>query len=422
MSARARSLLSERHSWERPALAELGRSQAYAACRTRKLAHPWPRTFAVLVFLVAATSAFAQPADMSDEAGLVDRLEAIGKQIAKAEQERAQRKGAVDVAVAELRKVDKEIGDRKASLKRLAENMALEEARLIELQAESARLETDLSGEKSALAALLRSAYVLGRLDTLKLILAQDQMSDTGRLMAYSTQLQRVRMSRIGRVRELLAGLASVLADTETARKTLAALRALEEQTLAELDQDRARRGAIVKELKSALAKVEARVEDLGRDQQEIESLLAQLRDVIGDVPALLPQDRPFAESRGSLGRPLAGRTSIGFGQAGPGGRASAGTIILAARGTPIKAVARGRVAFADWLRGYGLLLILDHGDGYMSLYGRCETLDKAEGDWVEAGAPLATVGDSGGAAEPGLYFELRHRGQALDPGQWWQK
>ncbi len=387
---------------------------------------PWPRALALLLLVIIlsglAIPAFAQPADMSNEAGLVDRLEAIGAQVAKAELERTQRKGAVDVAIAELRKVDKEIAGRKETLKRLAAEAVLEEARLIELQAESARLETDLSGEKSALAALLRSAYVLGRLDTLKLILAQDQMSDTGRLMAYSTQLQRVRMSRIGRVRELLAGLEKVLADTEIAAQALAAVRVLEEQNLAELAADRARRGDIVKGLKSELAKVEARVEDLGRESQEIESLLAQLRDVIGDVPSLLPQDRPFAESKGNLGRPLAGRTSIGFGQAGPGGRASAGTHILAERGTPVKAVARGRVAFADWLRGYGLLLILDHGDGYMSLYGRCETLEKAEGDWVEAGAPLATVGDSGGASEPGLYFELRHRGQALDPGRWWGK
>lgn len=92
---------------------------------------------------------------------------------------------------------------------------------------------------------------------------------------------------------------------------------------------------------------------------------------------------------------------------------------IAAARGADIRAVARGRVAFADWLRGYGLLLILDHGGGYMSLYGRCDALNFSEGDWVDAGTVIAAVGDSGAAAAPGLYFELRHQGQALDPKEW---
>ena len=373
----------------------------------------------ILAFLSVSLNA-QDPAADSSEAGLVERLGALRVQIAKAEQDRTERKGAVDVSIGDLRKVEKEIAERNRTLQRLGDEATAQAARLIELQAEAARLETDLSGEKSALAALLRSAYVLGRLDTLKLILAQDQMSDTGRLLAYSTQLQRVRMSRIGRVRSLLEALAAVVSETEGARLALAALREQEAQNLAALSADRSRRAGIVKQLRQELAKVEARVEDLGRDRNEIEDLLAQLRDVIGDVPALLPQDRPFASSKGQLVRPVAGRAKISFGEASAGGRASAGIQIPAARGTEILAVARGRVAFSDWLRGYGLLMILDHGDGYMSLYGRCETLAKTEGDWVESGATLASVGDSGGASEPGLYFELRHRGQALDPDKWW--
>ena len=371
---------------------------------------------------VDASRPAATPPAGADEANLVARLTALRKQIAKAEKERGARKGAVDVALAELRQVEKEIAERNRTLKKLADNVATAEAHMTQLQAESARLETELSGEKSALSALLRSAYVLGRLDTLKLVLAQDQMADTGRLLAFSTQLQRVRVSRIDRVRALLDSLAKVKSETEAAAHALAAVRESEAQNLAALGLERQRRAGIVKTLRVELAKAEARVDDLGKDQNEIEELLAQLRDVIGDVPALLPQDQPFAQGRGHLARPLAGRASINFGQEVSGGRASAGVLIPATRGIEIHAVARGRVAFADWLRGYGLLMILDHGDGYMSLYGRCETLAKSEGDWVEAGATLATVGDSGGSSEPGLYFELRHRGQALDPALWWGK
>ncbi len=367
-----------------------------------------------------AAPVLAQPADLADEAGLVARLKSLRDDIAKAEKDRGERKSAVDKSLAELRAVEKDIGERNRKLKALALEVTAAEARMIELQAEQVRLETDLSGEKSALAALLRSAYVLGRLDTLKLVLAQDQMSDTGRLLAYSTQLQNVRVSRIDRVRDLLAALTKLKQETEAAALALAAVKQQETENLAALATERQRRATIVKQLRAELAKVESKIEDLGKDRHEIEDLLAKLRDVIGDVPSLLPQDRPFAESRGRLAKPVAGDIRIPFGQQAGGGRASAGVLINAGMGTQIRAVARGRVAFADWLRGYGLLMIVDHGDGYMSLYGRCESLNKAEGDWIEDGQVLATVGDSGGSGDAGLYFELRHRGQALDPAAWW--
>lgn len=368
-----------------------------------------------------AVSGLAQSApSVADEAGLIERLTAIRVDLAKAERERSERAGAVDRSMADLARVERQIAQRNQTLKKLAEEAAIVEAKLVELLAERARQETALSGEKESLAALLRSTYALGRLDTLKLVLAQDQLADTGRLLAYQTQLQQVRLSRIGHVRELLQSLEALRLETASTRAALETVRVAEAENLRALEGERKQRRAILVDLKSALAKVEARVDELDRDRGEIEDLLAQLRDVIGDVPSLLPEDRPFAELKGQLPRPLAGNTVLGFGQEHLG-RASAGVRIAAARGTQIRAVARGRVAFADWLRGYGLLLILDHGDGYMSLYGRCESLLASEGAWVDAGAAIALAGDSGGASETALYFELRHRGQALDPAAWWK-
>ncbi|MGE4072678.1 MAG: murein hydrolase activator EnvC [Lysobacterales bacterium] len=374
----------------------------------------------ILLLCCAATGAQDLPSS-SDEASLVDRLAAVREQLANAERERAERAGAVDQALAELAGIERQIAERNKVLQELAEKAAAEEAKLIELLAERTRLETELSGEKESLAALLRSTYALGKLDTLKLVLAQDQLADTGRLLAYQTQLQRVRLSRITHVRELLRSLQQVQQDTETAKAALAALRKTESENVAALKDERQRRAVILAGLRKALAKVEARVGELDRDRGEIEDLLAQLRDVIGDVPALMPDDRPFVELKGRLPKPLAGELTLGFGEEHLG-RTSAGVRIGAPRGTEVHAVARGRVAFSDWLRGYGLLLILDHGDGYMSLYGRCESLLATEGEWVDAGATVALAGDSGGASQTGLYFELRHRGQALDPAAWWRK
>lgn len=355
-----------------------------------------------------------------DEADLVKRLGQVKEQLAAAERERSQRADAVNRSLGELAKVERQIAERNRVLNQLGADAAAAEARLVELQAERARQETELSGQKESLAALMRSAYALGRLDTLKLLLAQDQLADSGRLLAYQSQLQRVRLAQIGRVRELLGSLKALQTETETTRTALEEIRAAEASNLLALETERRQRRGILAELKRALAAVEARVDELDQDRSDIEALLAQLRSVIGDVPSLLPEDRPFAELKGRMPRPLDGKLLLGFGQTHLG-RASAGVRIAASRGEQVRAVARGRVAFADWLRGYGLLLILDHGDGYMSLYGRCESLLASEGEWIEAAAPVALAGDSGGASEVALYFELRHGGQALDPAAWWR-
>lgn len=357
----------------------------------------------------------------SEEAGLVAKLAAIRSDLEAAERDKAQRASAVDRSLADLAQVERQIAERNRVLRDLAAQAAAQQEQLTTLYAERVRTETELSDQKASLAALLRSAYALGKMDTLKLVLAQDQLADSGRLLAYQSQLQRVRRERIGRVRELLAALGRVQTETEAAQAELALVQQREAENLQALQGERTRKAQVLRELKRALAQAEAKVEDLSQDQSEMEGLLARLRDVIGDVPSLLPEDRPFAELRGTLPRPVAGPITLGYGESGTRGRASAGVRIAAARGSEIRAVARGRVAFADWLRGYGLLLILDHGDGYMSLYGRCETLLKTEGEWVEAGAALGTVGDSGGGDDTALYFELRHRGEAMNPSQWWR-
>jgi len=147
--------------------------------------------------------------------------------------------------------------------------------------------------------------------------------------------------------------------------------------------------------------------------------LLAKLRDIFADIPKHLAGAEPFADLRGRLGWPLHGKLAVRFGSPADGERASQGVLIEAKNGSEVHAVSHGRVVYADWLRGYGLLLIVDHGDGYLSLYGYNETLLKDVGDWVDANEAVATSGDSGGRKAAGLYFELRHDGKPVDPGAW---
>lgn len=365
-------------------------------------------------------SPIAAPDDAGEESDLVARLAAIRTQLEQAQAERARRSGAVERSVAELAVVDRQIGARNRSLQQLASEIAESEQRLTRLEEQQLDLAEQMGGERVALAALLRSAYALGHLDSLKLVLAQDALSDTGRLLAYQAQLQRVRVARLERIEGLRSQLDRLRAEVEEARLALASQRDAEATQLAELQARRGERALILRRLRTELAAIDARIEDLDRDRGEIESLLEQLREVVGALPALAPDGRPFHSRQGSLRPPLDGRVALAYGQASAAGRASPGIRYAADRGSAVRAVGAGRVAFADWLRGYGLLLIIDHGDGYMSLYGHCESLLKSEGDAVEEGETVARVGDSGGREETGLYFELRHRGRALDPAGWW--
>ena len=149
--------------------------------------------------------------------------------------------------------------------------------------------------------------------------------------------------------------------------------------------------------------------------QFQIESL----RDIFADIPDQLDGARPFSQRRGQLSAPVPGRVLTAFGGSLPDGRRSEGWLLEAAAGETVTAVAPGRVAFSDWMNGYGLLLILDHGEGFLSLYAHNDGLMREVGDWVKAGEPLAQAGSSGGQGRAALYFELRRQGQPLDPQLW---
>jgi septal ring factor EnvC (AmiA/AmiB activator) len=174
--------------------------------------------------------------------------------------------------------------------------------------------------------------------------------------------------------------------------------------------------------LASISAQTQSRTQRLTRlrqQQSDLESLLAQLRRATASLP---PQDlghSPFARLRGRLPRPVAGRVIESYGQVRAGGLKWQGDLFATERSAPVRAVSQGRVVYADWLAGLGLLIIIDHGDGYMSLYGHNARLYESVGQRVTAGQTIAQAGDSGGSARPELYFEIRKEGKPLDPHLW---
>ena len=297
--------------------------------------------------------------------------------------------------------------------------IAAQQDKLDQLDTQRAGLESALKSQREALAELLRSAYALGNHEELKLLLQQDDVAAISRVLAYHRYFQRAQVDHIDRLRGDLRELAEVQDSIEATTAELDQSRVARTAEGEKLEAERAGHVKLVAEIDAKLKDQGARIAALGKDEAALTDLLEKLRDVFADIPKQLEGAEPFAAARGRLAWPLQGKVVTAFGTADDSGRRSSGMLIAAKSGTAVHAVSHGRVAFADWLRGYGLMIIVDHGDGYMSLYGGNETLLKDVGDWVDAGTAIASSGASGGQKTPGLYFELRAKGQAVDPRGW---
>lgn len=379
------------------------------------------RTLALALCLgVLASPAAAQDADRAKkEAAAQQRLEQLRKEIRDITAEQRALEGERGAASRELRAADAKVGEAVRALRRTEAGIATTETELQQLQSQQGELEAGLSGQREALSALVRSAYALGRHEQLKLLLAQDRAADLARVLAYHRYFQADRQERIAGLIEELRALAAVARQIQDQREVLEAARARQQADLAALETQRGERATLLATLEAGFKDRAARLAALGKDEAGVVRLLEQLRDAVADIPRQVDDNRPFASRRGQLGKPLAGTVLAAFGGRLPDGRGSDGLLIAGTAGAEVRAVAPGRVAFSDWLKGYGLLTIVDHGDGWMSLYAFNDALLKDAGDWVRAGDPLATVGSSGGQGRPALYFELRRNGQPQDPKPW---
>ena len=358
-------------------------------------------------------------ARQSEEQQAQAKLEKVREEIRALTQAQQALEGERSEATKALREADQGVNREAKALRDIDAGLVAQQQELERLETEQAALQARLRDQREALAELLRSAYALGRHEQLKLLLAQDRVDELARVLAYHRYFQRDRVTRIetllGELRELAELGRAVVAQ----RDLLSASRQTQEQRIAELEAQRVERRALLKRLDADFADAKTRLAALGKDERALLRLLASLRDVFADIPKQLDETRPFAQRRGGLRRPLAGKVLSAFGGQLPDGRTSQGWLIGGTVGANVAAVAAGRVAFADWLKGYGLIVILDHGDGYMSLYAQNDSLLKDVGDWVAGGDALAGVGTSGGQDEAALYFELRHNGRPVDPKGW---
>ena len=374
--------------------------------------------------LLDASQVRAQGSDESQrfaqEAQTKQKLDSVRVEIRKIIDAQKETNAQKDAAVAALREQDLKVASTAKELHAIEQKLAGQQDKLAELEARRDALNVKLGAQRDTLAALLRSAYVVGRGEELKLLLAQEDVARIGRMLEYFHYFERARVAQIEALLKDLDALAQVheAIDDETAQ--LATTRTQRADEARQLDAERVQRAQVLADFDRQLKDDQARLAVLGQDEKDLGDLLAKLRDVFADIPKQLAGAEPFASLRGRLNWPVRGRLVAGFG-ARAGERVSSGIVIAAAEGAEVHAVSHGRVVFADWMRGFGLLLIVDHGDGYLSLYGYNETLLKDVGDWVNANETVATSGSTGGQKMPGAYFELRAQGKPVDPRGWFK-
>jgi septal ring factor EnvC (AmiA/AmiB activator) len=374
----------------------------------------------LLALAVAAGGAPAQDDDTAArEAELKARLEAVREEQRRIDAERAGALGQSQDLVATLREDELAIARAVAGIAALDERIAAQGAEVARLDAEAAAIAARLATQRAQIAALLRSAYAAGRHERLRILFAPQDLGRIERALAYHRYLQHDRVARIAALRADLEALAAVRVAAQAAARALADDRARRAAEVAALEQARSARAETLAALQARIADATQRLVALGKDERGLVDLIARLRDAIADIPQVLAGAEPFASQRGRLPWPVGGRVLERFGAPTGGGHPSEGLLIEAARGAPVRAVSHGRVAFADWMAGYGLLLIVDHGDGYMSLYAHNDAVRVEAGDWVSAGEVIAEAGASGGRSESGVYFELRAKGRPVDPVTW---
>lgn len=395
---------------------------------------------ATALALLAGSGAHAQGTSETQR-----KLEKLKRELKDVASQRRRTEGQRGDATRALRAADEQIGRSSRALQDTETKIATGEGELAALQRRAAALQDSLGERRGELAALLRAAYTIGDDAPLKLMLAQDTVADANRLLAYHRYLQRERAQRVAALGAELEDVQKVQAKIVATRRDLDAARRRQASQLAEVNRDRGERATLVAQLDRKVQDQRGREQQLGRDAKQLERVLAQLRAAAaraererrqaaeraaraaeqarreGKPPP--PAPKPYANAApiqvGGLGWPLSGSLVARFGGTLPDGRRSSGMLIAAPAGTPVRAVADGRVVFAEWMSGYGLICIVDHGNGSMSLYAYNDALLRDVGEDVHRGDPVASVGNSGGQGRPALYFELRRNGSPVDPAAW---
>jgi septal ring factor EnvC (AmiA/AmiB activator) len=387
----------------------------------RTLAGWLPPVAAGGIVLLAGMRALPAAPDRpeSDARKTEAQLQAVKSEIDRITREVRQDQVERDRLTRDLRSAEVSVGKAREGLDEVRRSRAQTASRRSALAGDRQARETELAQNRGALAAQLRAAWLIGREEPLKLLLNQKDPERAGRMFVYYSYFGRARAQQIRLIQNDVQAIAALDGQLESEDGRLAELEQQQRSQLADLEAARARRSDVLASLTAESNTRTQSLERLKSQQSGLEKLLSELRRAVEQLP-VNPNDA-FARLRGKLAWPVSGKLLARFGEQRAGGVKWDGILVATDRGAPVRSIYRGRVIYADWLPGLGLLTIVDHGDGYMSLYGHNERLYKAVGERVSAGDTLGTAGDSGGSSRPELYFEIRKAGKPVDPRPWFK-
>nr|WP_092006645.1 peptidoglycan DD-metalloendopeptidase family protein [Marinobacter pelagius] len=375
---------------------------------------PLPVLALALSFMLGATSTQAQqqevtPAQIED---LKDRIEDIDEWLADAEEDRSDLEQ-------QLAATERRIGELTRERRNLREKAEQQQQQLQELEEQEASLNETLSRQRESLKQQIRSAWMEGDAPAVKVLLNEIDPDQMARTMTYYEYLSRNTVERLEAFQKSLRELRQTQARVVVTRAELTDTEATLSKRQQELSASRKEREQTLAALKTEIQSRRSERDDLEADRKRLEKLLEEVQQAIASIPAP-NESRPFRSLKDKLPWPVKGKVVSGFGDRYADGKLRRnGLLISTNEEAQIKAIHYGRVVFANWLRGFGLITIIDHGDGYMTLYGHSSSLFTSPGDWVAAGETIAVAGQTGGTDTPALYFEVRHNGKPDNPRRW---
>lgn len=374
-------------------------------------------TLLTILVLLGLPPLMADAAESSADAS--QRLAQVTGAITEIEQwlqQTRQQRSAEEAALADI---DHQLSNLRAEIDLTLAQEQSQQQELARLDAELNRLLADSAEQRDQLASALEATYLAGSDSQLKLLLNQQDPATAQRMLVYFEAFNADKLAQINRWRQTLLALESTRTDLAATAGQLASTRSALEDRQAELLTHQQQRQDLIEQLNAEMAARSNELQALQQDQADLQALVDQINNALDDIPETADL-MPFAEARGRMPWPLSGPVLASFGQTYSNGQLRRqGLIIAAEPGTAVRAVHPGRVVFADWLRGSGNLVVVDHGNSWLSLYAHNQQLTKQAGDWVNRGEALALSGTDAGNGQPGLYLEIRRNSQPVDPGDW---
>ncbi|MDD3764578.1 MAG: peptidoglycan DD-metalloendopeptidase family protein [Nevskiales bacterium] len=348
-------------------------------------------------------------------------LEQVRSRIAKLTRAIEKQQSDQDALTRELQALERQAATLREEAEAQRSQIADQKRRIETTTAEREEAEQALKGGLESLRRQMRTAYMVGRQGQTQLLLRQNDAQHVGRILVYYDYLQRAQTGVLTEIQQRVRALDELTERLQTEVERLSEIARSRETTLKRLEQSQRDRRNALNKIKKRLTDERGTLKQLQADERSIQQLIERLRDTLSDLPADNRfYDQPFTKLKGKLPWPVRGKLLASYGAQKAGGKLNwKGHWIAADEGDPVKAVARGRVVYVGWMHRYGLIVLIEHEGSYYSLYGHNSSTTVKVGDGVKAGQVIARAGNTGGHEQFGVYFELRHKADAIDPRRW---